>query len=336
MKNARIKYLALATVSTLTVLLAACSGTGNVNVGPSLSVVAFGDSLTDGGTYANGIVGLHPVTGAPITITSQGGGKFTTNSASAKTWAEVIAADIGSSASFTPAAFEGFSLGYSAQAGKLNYAQGGSKVTVTNANLPSAASEISVTTQITRHLTAYPAFSPRQLVLIEAGANDIFQAGGVAATITTAAQELAVQAKRLQTAGADRIAIANLPDMGKTPAAAAGGAAQQAGLTQLSALYNSTLKTALDAQGVNYLWIDVFSWFQGVIANPAANGLTNTSGVACNLALTNNTSLFCSSATLVVANADMTYAFADGVHPTTKMHQLFGAFALAAIRAQGW
>jgi phospholipase/lecithinase/hemolysin len=87
--------------STLGLLLA-CGSSGS----PTTTVIAFGDSLTDGGTYKNGYAS------ATATITSLGGGRFTTNGPNAKTWAEVVATGIGTSSSFMPAAFEGFSIGY--------------------------------------------------------------------------------------------------------------------------------------------------------------------------------------------------------------------------------
>lgn len=303
---------------------------------PTSAVIAFGDSLTDGGTYKNGIV-PNPA-GGYTTIGALGGGKFTTNGPNAKTWAEVIAAGYGFSSSFMPAAGEGFSQGYVPAAGMHNYAQGGAKVTVTNANAPTSASETSVTTQIDRHLKAKSSFKNTELVLLLAGANDIFQAGGNPAKVIAAAQELAAQAVRVQNAGAQRLLIGNLPDIGRTPYFVSLGAATAAGGTQLTQLFNSELKKALDATpSLSYLLLDVYAWNKGVLDNPASVGITNTTGTACNVAvLPNNSSLFCNGATLVAANADMTYMFADGVHPTTKSHQLFGDFALAAIRAKGW
>jgi phospholipase/lecithinase/hemolysin len=313
--------------STLGLLLACGSGGS-----PTTTVIAFGDSLTDGGTYKNGYAS------ATATITSLGGGRFTTNGPNAKTWAEVVAAGIGTSSSFMPAAFEGFSIGYNPVPGMYNYAQGGSKITITNANAATGASEISVTTQIDRHLKAKTSFGATELVLLLAGANDIFQAGGDPAKVVTAAKDVATQAMRIQNAGAQRILIGNLPDIGRTPYAIGAGAATAAGSTQLTQLFNSELKKALDAMPtLQYLFLDVYTWNKGVLDNPSAVGITNTTGTACNVAvLPGNSSLFCSAATLVATGADMTYMFADGVHPTTRAHQLFGAFALSAIQARGW
>ncbi len=306
----------------------ACGG----GIKPTTSVIAFGDSLTDGGTYKNGYAS------ATATISSLGGGRFTTNGPNAKTWAEVVAAGLGTSASFSPAAFEGFSIGYNPVAGMYNYAQGGSKVTITNANAASAASETSVKTQIDRHLAARTSFTSTELVLLLAGANDIFQSAGDASKVIAAAKDVATQAMRIQNAGATRILIGNIPDIGRTPYAIGAGAATAAGSTQLSLLFNSELKKALDAMPtLQYLPLDVYTWNKGVLDNPSVVGITNSTGTACNVAvLPGNSSLFCSAATLVASDADMTYMFADGVHPTTKAHQLFGAFALAEVKKRGW
>jgi phospholipase/lecithinase/hemolysin len=313
-------------------LLFACGGDST----KTSTVIAFGDSLTDGGTYKNGVV--QSPAGGYTTIGALGGGKFTTNGPNAKTWAEVVAASIGSTASFAPAAAEGFSQGYAPASGMLNYAQGGAKVTVTNANPATLASETSVTKQIDRHMSAKSSFNNSELVLLLAGANDIFQSAGDASKVVAAAKELAAQAVRLQKAGARRLVIGNIPDIGRTPYAIGAGAATAAGSTQLTQLFNSELKKALDATpSLDYLALDVYTWNKGVLDNPSAYGISNVTGTACNVAaLPEGSSLFCSSQTLVAVNADMTYMFADGVHPTTKAHQLFGEFALKAISARGW
>ncbi len=67
-------------------MLVACGGGGDGNQSPKLaitSMVAFGDSLTDSGTSNVGFV------------KALGGGKFTVNSATTKTWNELLAAQYG-------------------------------------------------------------------------------------------------------------------------------------------------------------------------------------------------------------------------------------------------
>src|SRR4051812_44749941 len=81
MKLMRTKLAALAAA----VVLAACGGGGAGNQSPRVafkSMVSFGDSLSDVGTYRVG------------TIAALGGGKWTVNGPTARNWTEWIAADI--------------------------------------------------------------------------------------------------------------------------------------------------------------------------------------------------------------------------------------------------
>jgi phospholipase/lecithinase/hemolysin len=306
-------------------LLFACGGGDDSK---STSIVAFGDSLTDGGTYKNGVLGVNPATGALITISNAyGGGRFTTNGTDALTWAEVVAKSKG--LSMAVAGGEGFSQTYSPAAGGNNYAQGGSRVKLNpgigNDGTKAKASALDVSSQVARYLAANASFPTKQLVLLSAGANDVFfntDAKVLAAVpnpqpaLIQAAKDLAALAKTMQANGAQRLVIANLPDMGKTPAAAISG--------------QGTL-------GVTYALVDSFTWLGTTLSNASANGITNTTTPACNVpAALDYSSLFCGPAAFVVANADMTYAFADAVHPTTKMHQLYGAYAMSVINAMGW
>ena len=49
-----------------------------------------------------------------------------------------------------------------------------------------------------------------------------------------------------------------------------------------------------------------------------------------------NSSLFCNRGDLVAANADRTFLFADGVHPTPKGHELIADEALRILREAKW
>jgi phospholipase/lecithinase/hemolysin len=304
----------------------------------SKSIVAFGDSLTDGGTYKNGFVAPN------VTITAaSGGGRFTTNGPNALTWAEVLAKSKGLTLNI--AGGDGFSQTYAQAPGGTNYAQGGSRVKLNpgsgNDGTGTTASALDVTSQVGRYITANSSFNNTQLVLLSAGANYSTNSAVLAVVpnpqpaIIQAAKDLATLAKAMQAKGAVRLVIANLPDMGKTPAAVLQG--QGATLTGLSNLFNSTLSTELSTLNVSYVLVDSFTWINTTLSNAAANGITNTSGTACNIAaLPGNSSLFCGPSAFVATNADMTYAFADLVHPTTKMHQLYGAYALGVVNTAGW
>jgi outer membrane lipase/esterase len=59
--------------------------------------------------------------------------------------------------------------------------------------------------------------------------------------------------------------------------------------------------------------LDVFDFLHEITADPATYGFTNVTTPACGAA----PSLGCNPANFVDPNAAETYAFADGVHPTT-------------------
>ena len=75
----------------------------------------------------------------------------------------------------------------------------------------------------------------------------------------------------------------------------------------------------------------------GIIANFQANGFSvSNTGQACDPKKTpDDTSLLCSPATYVSANADQTYMFADDLHPTTHLHSLFAQYVEQQIAASG-
>ena len=195
-----------------------------------------------------------------------------------------------------------------------------------------------------------------------AGANDVFTqaglagAGAITATaageaVATAAGQLAAQVARIKAAGAKHVMVLGLPDMGYTPYGVSAGAATGGGLTSMSQnVFNATLKAAVAAiSGVAYL--DPVPMFAKVVASPTAFGFTKTidaTSAATAIASTacgpnaiaqvtaadsaaSPSSLFCSvpssalsiAGTLRAVNADQTYMFADGVHPSAGMHKVF-------------
>lgn len=181
------KWLAGAAVAAA--LAAGCGGGGGSSSSNGVgltSLVTFGDSLSDAGTYAVG------------TIAAAGGGRYTVNSGTTtptKIWVDAIAAQLGLPAPC--AAVKGLdgqaSLGFSVpptnQAACTNYAQGGSRVTHPvgpgNKNIPSSAAlgqlTYPVASQIADHLGRNAgAFNPKALVTVMAGGNDVFMQGAVA------------------------------------------------------------------------------------------------------------------------------------------------------------
>jgi phospholipase/lecithinase/hemolysin len=320
------------------VLLTACGGHGGGSSNGSgaatpaggihLQVVSFGDSLSDVGTYA------------PI-ASSLGGGRFTTNPG--QVWTQDVAQYYGDtlSAAFTIDATHKLST----QSG-LGYAEGGATV-VTPANLYEFLAdligniEMPVNQQVSSYLVAHGSFSSSQLVLVWVGSNDVLRAGALPAaaqTVQTAATTLAQVVGQIVQDGATHVVVVNVPNIGLSPKGVDspdGGA----NLTQLSQIFNDSLNTALQANGLQgkVIQIDSYTWLNQIIANFQANGfaVSNTS-VACDPAKTPDaTALLCSPSTYVTANADQTYMFADDLHPTTHLHALFAQFVEQQIARSG-
>ncbi|HKR43625.1 MAG TPA: SGNH/GDSL hydrolase family protein [Paraburkholderia sp.] len=320
-------------------LLAACGGGGGGGGGSStgtstpaggvkLQVVSFGDSLSDVGTYA------------PL-ASAVGGGRFTTNPG--QVWSQDVAQYYGDT--LNAAYTVGLDHKLSAQGG-FGYAEGGSTV-ATPANQYDFLSdvigniEMPVNQQVSSYISAHGTFNSGQLVLVWAGANDVLRAGNpptANTVVQTAATTLAQVVGQIVQAGATHVVVINVPNVGLSPkgiTSADGGA----NLTQLSQLFNSTLNGALQTDGLQgkVIEVDSYTWITQLVANFQAKGFTvSNTAQACDPSKTpDNTSLLCSPATYVSANADQTYMFADDLHPTTHTHALFAQFVEQQIAASG-
>jgi outer membrane lipase/esterase len=269
----------------------ACSGPAAAQ---GSGFVFFGDSLTDAGSYK-------PVVPAGL-------GRFTTNPD--PVWSQVIGARYGFT--ITPA-----------NQGGTDYAQGGARITGLPGvpPQPPTATAVPVATQVSQYVGH--GVDPNAVHAVWGGANDIFfqlglaQAGQISATeaqanVGLAAQQLVQQVAALQAAGAGNIVVLSLPDIGRTPFGLSGGAAASAQISQITSLYNGTLQAGLNTLGGNVLRVDMTRVFAELLANAAAYGFTNTTSPACGA----TPSLLCGPSNLVAPDANRTYMFADGVHPT--------------------
>jgi len=311
----RTRYLASAIAAAM--LLAA---NAQATQSPFDNVVVFGDSLSDAGQFFSPSLNAYT--------------RFTTNPG------EVAVQHI--------AAGYGIDLQPS-RVGGSDYAYGGSGVIVDD-NGPDPTIP-TLTQQVNGYLANGARADSHSLYMVWGGANDIFYhstqyglntffgsgfetAAQATANINAAAtQELAL-ISQLKQAGAKYVVVFNLPDIGKTPEAASDEAVVpgiKTFLSNVSASFNQTLNAGLAATGANILSVNTYALFNEVLANPAAFGLTNTTVPAC----TTDSSHDCNSSTLVAPNAAQTYLFADGVHPTTAAHAVFGQYVLSELRAPG-
>ena len=259
--------------------LAGCGGGGDSTIsapqGRYSSLVIFGDSLSDVGTYKVGA------------IAAAGGGKFTVNSPTAKNWTEVLAAQYSLAAPC--AAQTGFSsiipslpaVAIQNNSSCRNYAQGSSRVStpagpssvaiqqaIVASALKSGASQAQanqaainagfglgliaspVTYQMANHLAnAGGSYDGRELVAILAGGNDTFlNLNGVQSAAAGGATAVAAA----QFAGWSPGVQASVAAGG----AAAAGAAQQAaiaGMAQAGTELAAAINTQVVAKGAKYV-----------------------------------------------------------------------------------
>ena len=279
---------------------------------PYSQTVFFGDSLTDGGFFRP----LLPASVRPVT------GQFTTNPG--LVWSQYLADFYG-----TGAVPNG-----NGQTG-TNYAAGGARVGV---NTTGALGPIpSLATQVTNYLAANGGRADsRALFTVWGGANDLFaitNAGAPAATTIASAvtSEIGI-VTQLQNAGAKYILVGTVPDLGLTPAFRAQGPAVQATGTALTTSYNTSLFSGLASRGLRVIPLDTFNLLREIAAAPAAYGFSNITGTACQPQITAN-SLTCNPTSYVTPNAPNTYLFADGVHPTSRAHQIVSQYVVSMLEA---
>ena len=196
--------LALAMIAAA--LLSACGGAGEEKAGDQTlrtkftSLVSFGDSLSDVGSYAVG------------TVAAAGGGKFTINgnntakspALTGKNWTELMATQFGLPAPCAAQtgldgdATKGFSVAVVNHAECLSYAQGGARVSnpVGPGNKltgsPLGMLTVPVATQIANHLAKTGGkFNGTDAVFVTVGGNDALMLLGQLSAAATAAGQAA-------------------------------------------------------------------------------------------------------------------------------------------------
>ncbi|HEU4484245.1 MAG TPA: SGNH/GDSL hydrolase family protein [Povalibacter sp.] len=344
----------------IALFVSACNEDGNeskVNPPPASTqtitqVVAFGDSLSDAGTYNPTTADTDPANDSPSGLI------FSTKPGT--TYAVYVAGAYGKT--LLPNQQVNFGVvgngGVVMDLGGLDYAEGGARITVDAPNggvvmqsIPNVgtlpvqlATSRSIKTQIDDYLSEHGSFSDNQLVLIQGGANDLFlflgqvaadpsQAANAATVITETVTAMVTQIGRLKASGASHVIYSNLPDLGLTPQFSTTPLAGLA--TTLATNYNAAVAAQLNAMGGVHIF-DTAALIHDVVASPSSYGFTNATAPACNSYTTPGnpatlTSLICSPATLVAPGADITYVFADGVHPTARAHALWADQLTAAF-----
>lgn len=350
----RIRSLALAAAASL--VLAACGG-GDGDQSPRIKyskLVVFGDSLSDVGTYATpGIV-------------ASGGGKYTVNSATAKIWVELLAAQAGLAApcaaqtgleSSGPLA--ALAAPVTNVAGCFDYAQGGSRVTnpvgpankalLAFGNTDGYLGQLTdpLVNQFQRHLAASGgSFTGDELVTVLAGGNDVLlnlaavAAGQQDATAAVTAMgqaggELAAYVKNLVVGkGAKYVVVVALPDISQTPFGLGLDASTRGLVQQMVVTFNAQVASGLTGTA-GILQVDAYAQGQDQTAHPDQYSLTNTTTPACDPAKDPLGSLACSTATVIAGDVSH-YQYADDVHPTPWGYSLLARYVAKRMLDNGW
>jgi outer membrane lipase/esterase len=211
-----------------------------------------------------------------------------------------------------------------------NYAYGGARTSIDGSFFgfpPSARSQVNTFVAATPNTQAAPEANipSTALYVVAAGGNDARAvaeaiAGGapVAATIAAAAATYATDVgnivDKLQLNGAVNIVVWDTPDLGKSPAALAGGPAAAGLGTAIARAFNTALAQRMSFE-TGVTTFDVFGLINNVAANPASFGFTNITD-ACGA---------------VVGCDASKYLFWDGIHPTAAGHTLIANAMLAVV-----
>lgn len=282
--------------------------------GAFTSVVSFGDSLSDAGTYA-------PATSFAGNGTAPFmGGRFTNNSETASVWVENLAKSLGLITTVAEIGFAGTSVKCPAAANPAlantctAYAQGGARVTDPNGiGKAGGALTVPMSTQIANHVARFGGFKSSDLVILFGGNNDVFvqattlstqaaaiQANAAAGKITADQAkgllldaQLAAQGELKKAAlalsgyvkdqilakGAKYVMVWNLPDSSQTPYGSTLSAEGKQTLSTLVDTFNLWLREGLKDQPVQL--VDAHTMFKDVYNNKTKYGIVNNTHPAC-------------------------------------------------------
>lgn len=328
------------TLRTLALASTVLTGSGTLAAAEELrfdDLYIIGDSLSDAGTYSQSIIAAGM--GALPVINY----KFLTNApdASSLTYGEVLGASLG--LELGPNLYSAVPLAGQDEValGGTIYAEGGARVTDPTGigfNLDQGVTTRPLSEQVDRLLADRPSFGDNDLVILWGGANDVFtQAGAVgagligtqdaAANMAQAATDLVGLVDRVTAAGAESVIVVTIPDIGATPFGLSQGPDGAALQTALTDTFNTTLLATIGDKAVI---VDAQKLLGAVQADPVRYGFTAPN--AATVPACSGNAISCVQGINASPDSEER-VFADGVHPTTSAHQIFGQAAFAGLQA---
>ncbi|MGL5873482.1 MAG: SGNH/GDSL hydrolase family protein [Xenococcaceae cyanobacterium] len=194
-----------------------------------------------------------------------------------------------------------------------NFAWGGATSGITGNNLvPNLQAQIRSFSQQNRQINVDALF------VLWVGANDYLQ--GVT-NVNLAIENIVSAIASLASKGAQKILVANLPDLGKLPATR--NKTNSATLSNLIEAHNQILRRSLKQLQQKYpdlqiVTLDAHRLYREAIANPSKFNFNNVIDA-------------CFSGSSICNNPDR-YLFWDGIHPTTSTHRILGEAAFSALK----
>jgi len=294
------------------VLLCAAAA-GPARAGSYSALYAFGDSLSDVGNAYLATAGAAPA--SPYV-----NGRFSNG----PIWLDDVAARLGL-APLQPSL-----------AGGTDYAVGGA----VSGTTPAATAGLGdLPWQIGAFAALHPAADPKALYTVWAGANDLLTAlasgnpsiAFYQSVALAAAANVATAVSDLASLDARDLLVADVPDLGVTPAFA--GTAFSAGATLLTQAFNTYLFNDLlaveAATQIDLRFLDTFGAIDSIVANPGAYGISNATD-ACWTGSVYGTA---GGGTLCSTNPTIqnSYLFWDDRHPTAAGQALVADAALAEL-----
>lgn len=289
---------------------------------PFSSLIVFGDSLSDTGNNAAVFDSFVPPPGTLRTPVPIANPTFiptypyaSNRYSNGPVWVEGLGAGLGLSAN-------------ASLLGGTNFAFGGARSGPTGSSFP-----YSLLDQVSFFLGGVGGVAPvGPLYVVAGGGNDARDAFALAAgggnpstLIAGFASDIVSIITELEAAGPRDILLANVPDIGKTPAIQAFGSAAAALASGIAMDMNDALNAGLaglaPAMTEDIRVLDLYGLLDQIFADPSAFGLTDATHA-------------CAFDPACIADPSGTF-FWDGIHPTAAGHAILAAAALRTVPEPG-